>query len=473
MKKSKVSIAEKDLQEWIRIPEWYNLPYQWTDCIKPNIYLGKQRPCQNKKCASEHCNRARNSQQFLFLLINYSINPPDYFIVLKFTPESDLLSECEWDLILKHLRQKIRHISKYPGKRHCNPTFSFDSKVEFDNGQSHLHMTLTFKDETHGSNCAGIVKEKLEKIFHKTVASLQSSGKLISEVQPAPVYFESLRNIQECARYLAKAEDYLSKHEPVPSNYSRKRKRLYSCSRDHQAISKRELAQLKKDLWANKLALKNSSALSNESCNLKPKMQETPINHNQKFASTQVDSKNAILEGIKGHNKRMMNVSFMPVSLFRTIQDRNCFPCLDLKPANLKRGRFVQFASCPFWLAWLLKKDHWVNKLVMRESSVFSYENRGGNLQPRVHGTTINYNKKIASTEVDSEAGIQARSMFSHKRMMNTVFMPWFLFKKLQCRLYFTFFDMKPVTLKIRHFGKYSSSTFWFVWRVYDVQFLE
>lgn len=465
MKKSKVSITEKDLQEWIRIPEWYNLPCQWTDCIKPNIYLGKQRPCQNKKCASEHCNRARNSQQFLFLLINYSINPPDYFIVLKFTPDSDILSENELVSMLKCLRPKIRHISRYRGKGQSDLTFSFDLKVEFHKGQPHIHLTLKMNDDTHGTHSAEVVKHKLKKTFLKSLRRLYDSGEIISEVRPAPVYFEPCESFLNSARYLGKAEKHLSRHEPVPSNYSRKRMRLYSCSQDHQAISKRELAQLKKDLRATKLELKNSSTLTNQSCKLQPKIQETTINHDQKFASIEVDLKHEILEGVKGQHKRMMDVCFMPVSLFRTIQDRNCFPCLDLKPANLKRGRFVEFASCPFWLDWLLKKDHWVNKLVLREISVFSYENRGGNLQSRLNGTTINYNKKMSPTEVDSEAGIQARSTFSHERMMNRIVMPWFLFKKMPC------FDKQPVIINRRGLKFVTPS--WFIRNVYDVQFLE
>ena len=110
MIKTKFTITEEEIVELLRKPEWYYLKPTWTDCIKPNIYLDKQHPCQSKKCTSEQCNRARNSKEYLYQLINHSILPPDYFVVLKFTPESDLLSEDEKNAIFDSLRKKIRYI---------------------------------------------------------------------------------------------------------------------------------------------------------------------------------------------------------------------------------------------------------------------------------------------------------------------------------------------------------------------------
>jgi hypothetical protein len=339
MKKTPLPIPAKDFRNLLSKPEWYKLPFSWTDCIEPNVFLSKQRPCQNKKCPSEHCNRARNSRQYQYLLINYSIRCPDYFVVFKFTPDSDILSENELVSILQCLRPKLRHISRYRGKGQSNLTFSFDLKVEFDDGQPHFHLTLSMNDDTHDSHSAEVVKHKLRQAFQKSLISLYDSGEIISEIRPAPVYFEPFRGILEGAKYLAKAEKYLCKHEPVPLNYSLKRKRLYSSSRDHHAVSRSELAQLKNDLWAKKMELKKTSALINENCNLQPKMQETP--QNQKTAPTNVNPEDVSESRSTFSQERMMNRIVMPWFLFKKM------PCFDKQPVIINR-RGLEFVT-PSW----------------------------------------------------------------------------------------------------------------------------
>lgn len=346
-------IEENELRKLLIKPEWYHLPSKWTDCIKPNIFLSKQHPCQNKKCPSEHCNRARNSKQFQYLLINYSIKRPDKFVVFKFTPDSDILSQGEFGLILKCLRPKIRYISKGKSKKKPNPSFSFDLKTEFSEGQPHLHLTLTFDDGNHDSSSAETVKNKLKEIFEKTITKLENSGELISKIRLAPVYFEPFRSPEGSARYLAKAEKDLPKHEPVPSHYISNRMRLYSCSRGHHPVKKKDLVQLKKALSVNKIALNESSAFAYENSKL-----QTKIFGKSKcrvIASTVVTHKDAAQAQGTGHHKRMMNACLLgyksSLGLLKStsIQSRVPFSCCNLKKVNLDRSQLMKSTSSPSW----------------------------------------------------------------------------------------------------------------------------
>ena len=264
MIKTKFTITEEEILELLRKPEYYHLKPTWTDCIKPNKYLDKQYPCQSKKCPSEQCNRARNSKEYLYQLINHSILPPDYFVVLKFTPESDLLSEDEKNAIFDSLRKKIRYISKCKSKKKPNPPFSYYTKCEFSEGQPHFHLKLTFEDDNHDDFSAEIVKNKLIQIFKKTLTELENSGELISEVRPDKIYFDPVRSPEATARYLAKAEKDLPKHEPVPSHYRFNRKKLSSCSRNHHPVTKKELAHIKKVISAKKMGVNKDYAVINE-----------------------------------------------------------------------------------------------------------------------------------------------------------------------------------------------------------------
>ena len=353
--KTKVPIDENELRKLLVKPEWYHLPSKWTDCVKPNIYLDKQHPCQNKKCPSEHCNRARNSRQFQFLLINYSINRPDKFVVLKFTTDSDILSEDELCLILKCLRPKIRYISKCKSKKKPNPPFSFDLKTEFDEGQPHFHITIKFKDDNHDKSSAKTVKDKLKQIFEKTITKLENSGKLVSEVRPAKVYFKPLRSIKGSARYLAKAEKDLLKHEPVPSHYISNRMRLNSCSRDHHPVKKKDLIQLKKTLSVSKMALNESSDFANESGKSHAKIFVQP--DSRAIASTNVSSKDATATQVQGtghHHIRMMTGCLLgkksSLCLKSTsIKSRVPFSCCNLKKVSLERSQLGKSTSSPSW----------------------------------------------------------------------------------------------------------------------------
>ena len=262
--KIKKPIEEKKLRKLLITPEWYNLPSKWTDCIKPNIYLDKQHPCQSKKCPSKHCNRARNSKEFLYQLINHSILPPHYFVVLNFTTDSDLLSEDEKNAIFDNLRGKIRHISKYKSRKKSNQIFSFYMKTEFSKGQPHFHLKLRFEDDNHDNSSAETVKNKLIKIFKKTITELENSGELISKVRPDTIYFEPVKSPKATARYLAKAEKDLPKHEPVPSHYRFNRKRLSSCSRNHHPVSKKDLIHIKRVISAKKEGVNKDYTVINE-----------------------------------------------------------------------------------------------------------------------------------------------------------------------------------------------------------------
>ena len=355
--KSKVPIEENELRKLLIKPEWYHLPSKWTDCIKPNIFLSKQRPCQNKKCPSEHCNRARNSRQFQYLLVNYSIKRPDKFVVFKFTTDSDILSQREFGLILKCLRPKIRYISKGKSKKKPNPPFSYDLKTEFSEGQPHLHLTLTF-DDNHDSSTAETVKDKFEKIFKKTITKLEDSGDLISEVRPAEVYFDPFRSTKGSARYLAKAEKDLHKHEPVPSHYISNRMRLNSCSRDHHPVKKKDLIQLKKTLSVSKMALNESSDFSKfayESVKSQAKIFVQP--DSRVISSTNVSSIDATATQVQGtghHHKRMMtgcllgNKSSLCLNS-TSIQSRVPFSCCNLKKVSLERSHLGKSTSSPSW----------------------------------------------------------------------------------------------------------------------------
>jgi hypothetical protein len=286
-------------------------------------------------------------------LVNYSIKRPDKFVVFKFTTDSDILSQREFGLILKCLRPKIRYISKGKSKKKPNPPFSYDLKTEFSEGQPHLHLTLTF-DDNHESSTAETVKDKFEKIFKKTITKLENSGELISEVRPAEVYFEPFRSTKGSARYLAKAEKDLHKHEPVPSQYISNRMRLNSCSRDHHPVSKKELAHIKKTLSVSKMALNESSDFANESGKSHTKI--FVQSDSRAIASTNVSSKDAAtqLQGTGHHHKRMMNGCFLgkksSLCLNSTsIQSRVPFSCCNLQKVSLERSQLGKSTSSPSW----------------------------------------------------------------------------------------------------------------------------
>ena len=158
----------------------------------------------------------------------------------------------------------MRHISKYKSKKKLYLTFSFDIKVEFAKQQPHFHLTLAFDDDNYEQKDAKKVKEKIKQIFEKTITELENSGKLISKIRLGSYYFKSLKSPEASARYLAKAEKDLSKHEPLPLHYEKKRKRLFSGSRNHHPVSKKELANIKKVISANKMAINQASAVINE-----------------------------------------------------------------------------------------------------------------------------------------------------------------------------------------------------------------
>ena len=351
--KRKVPIEEKELLDLLRKPEYYSLKPRWTDCVQPNIHLDKQRPCYNKKCPSDQCNRARNSKEFQYLLINGSIKPPHYFVVLKFKPDSDLVSEDEKNAIFDYLRRKIRHICKYKGRKKSNPTFSYYIKCEFNKGQPHFHLKLTFEDDNHDNSSAETVKNKFIQIFEKTITKLQNSGELISEVRPDTMYFEPVQSTEATARYLAKAEKDLPKHEPVPSHYRFSRKRLSSCSRNHHPISKKELAHIKKIISAKKMGVNKDYAVINEN----EKSQIFVQSDSRVIASTNVSSKDATATQVQGtgrHHKRMMTGCLLgkksSLGLKSTsIQSRVPFSCCNLKKVSLERSQLGKSTSSPSW----------------------------------------------------------------------------------------------------------------------------
>lgn len=308
MIKTKVAIFEKEIRNLLKKPEYYTLKPRWNDCIQPNIYLGKQRPCQNKKCPSEQCNRARNSKEYLYQLINHSILPPDYFVVLKFTPESDLLSEDETYAIFDYLRRKIRHTSKYKSRKKPNPIFSFYIKCEFEKGQPHFHLKLIFEDDYRDKSSAETVKDKFIQIFQNTLTQLENSGELISKVRPANIYFEPVQSPEATARYLAKAEKDLPKHEPVPSHYRLNRKRLSSWSRNHYPVSKKELAHIKKVISAKKMGVNKDYAVINK--NEKSQIKIFVQSDSQTITSNEVifqDYTQAEETGCFKHHNRMVH----------------------------------------------------------------------------------------------------------------------------------------------------------------------
>ena len=264
MKKNTVDI--KKIEAILKIPEFFINDITWDDCIEKDryVYDGKQKACRNKKCGSINCIRVRNNQQHQFLLVNYLTKPPHKFIVIKFSPDSDLISEDEMYLIFEHFRIKMRHISKYKSKKKLYLTFSFDIKVEFAKQQPHFHLTVAYDDDDYEKKDAKKVEEKIKQIFEKTITELENSGELISNVRLGSYYFKSLKSPEASARYLAKAEKDLSKHEPLPLHYEKKRKRLFSGSRNHHPISKKELANIKKVISANKMAINQASVVINE-----------------------------------------------------------------------------------------------------------------------------------------------------------------------------------------------------------------
>lgn len=264
MKKNTVDI--KKIEAILKIPEFFINDITWDDCIEKDrhVYDGKQKACRNKKCGSLNCIRVRNNQQHQFLLANYLTKPPHKFIVIKFSPDSELISEDEMYLIFENFRIKMRHISKYKSKKKLYLTFSFDIKVEFAKQQPHFHLTVAYDDDDYEKKDAKKVEEKIKQIFEKTITELENSGELISNVRLGSYYFKSLKSPEASARYLAKAEKDLSKHEPLPLHYEKKRKRLFSGSRNHHPISKKELANIKKVISANKMAINQASVVINE-----------------------------------------------------------------------------------------------------------------------------------------------------------------------------------------------------------------